>query len=73
MLEKLFGAYTEAASWTGGPAFDRLIEAIRAHAGIDEALSAYTFAAELAAYQAGFSDGVAVMEEAAANRRQRAG
>lgn len=73
MIEKLFGEHAETASWAGGPVFDQLMGAIQAQTGIDDALSAYTAAVERAAYQAGFADGVAVMQDVAAIQQQRAG
>lgn len=73
MIEKLLDEYVETASWACGPAFDRLMGAIQAQTGIDDALIEYTKAVEAAAYRAGFADGVSVMQDVAVIQRQRAG
>lgn len=65
MIEKLFGEYTERAAAGRDAAFDRLLETIRVHDKVDEALAAYTLEVERAAYRAGFADGLTIFQEAA--------
>ncbi len=73
MIEKLFGEHVETTSWAGGPAFDRLMGVIQTQTGIDDALIEYTKAVEVAAYRAGFADGVSIVQDVAAIQQQRAG